>query len=201
MGREIETETASLLLQLARKSVEYYFDKKEISEKELLPVKHLNQKRGVFITIKKQGNLRGCIGLPEPTQPLYLAVIEAARSAAFGDPRFPILIKDEMRKINFEVSILTKPKLLEVDDPEEYLELIEIGRHGLILRCSGTSSLLLPQVPVEQHWTVSQYLNALSQKAGLSFTAWHDEKDAQIFTFEAEVFTEVGQSGKVERIL
>ena len=77
------------------------------------------EKQGVFVTLNKNGQLRGCIGYPQPIMPLYKAVINAARAAAFEDPRFPAVRKDELKEISFELSVLTVPELIEAK-PEEY---------------------------------------------------------------------------------
>lgn len=182
----MDDKDKKLLLKLARESIESYFKNQEPNINEVL---HLNRDRGVFVTLHKQGRLRGCVGYPEPVMPLFKAVVDAARSAAFKDNRFPPLTKDEIRHIKIEISVLTPPEFIKVDDFEEYKQKIELGKDGLILRGSHNSGLLLPQVATENNFTWEQFLNALSQKAGLGFSAWQD-LDNQIFKFQAQIFLE-----------
>jgi AmmeMemoRadiSam system protein A len=182
----MHAEDKKALLVLARESIRTYFldDEPDVSD-----VKHLDKKQGVFVTLTENKELRGCIGFPQAIMPLYKAIIEAARSAAFADPRFPILIEEELPDIEIEISVLTEPELIKVESPEQYLKEIKLGEDGLILRSIYGSGLLLPQVATEHGMTTSQFLNALSQKAGLTFDAWKDLKN-QIFKFQAEVFSE-----------
>jgi len=182
----MDTETKTLLLELARESI---FSELEDDKLNLKPYEHLNDKHGCFVTLHKGSKLRGCIGFTEPIYPLYQLVYEAAQQAAFHDPRFPPVRKEEMAKITIEISILTKPQLLQVEEPEDYLKKIRIGKDGLILKGPNGSGLLLPQVATEHHMDTHQFLNAVSQKAGLSFEAWKD-LDNKLFTFQAEIIKE-----------
>jgi len=175
-----------LLLELARESIKTYFSG---TEPDVSKAKHLNKKQGVFVTLHKKKDLRGCIGFPHPTHALYHAVVEAARSAAFGDPRFPPVIEDEFKDIDIEISVLTVPELIEVKKPEEYLKKIKIGEDGLILKGDEGSGLLLPQVAPEQGWNVTEFLNGLSQKAGYMHEAWKN-LDFKIYRFQAIIFSE-----------
>ena len=179
-------EDKKALLALARESIQTYFSEDEPSVSK---VKHLDKKQGVFVTLTENKELRGCIGFPHAVMPLYKAVIEAAISAAFGDPRFPILTEEELPMIEIEISVLTEPVLIKVESSEQYMKEITLGEDGLILRSIYGSGLLLPQVATEHNMTATQFLNALSQKAGLYFDAWKDLKN-QIFKFQAEVFSE-----------
>lgn len=166
------------LLRIARTSIESYVrDGKvpvfEVNEK-------LKEKGAAFVTIKKEGRLRGCIGSTTAIQPLYLAVRDAAISAAVRDPRFLPLSVDELDEISLEISVLFNKKRAQVNE-------IEIGRHGLIIEKNGKSGLLLPQVAKENRWGVYAFLDATCEKAGLRKGCW---KEAKISTFEAEVFGE-----------
>lgn len=174
------------LITLARQTIEAAFTKKPV---DLTKYKKYNQKRGVFVTLTKDGELRGCIGFVLPQFPLYDAVQRAARSAAFEDPRFPALEAEELGEIRVEVSVLTKPKILKVAKPEEYIKAIKIGRDGLIIKHGFYSGLLLPQVPVEYGWNTETFLEHLCLKAGLPPTAWK-EKGTTIESFQAEIFSE-----------
>ncbi|UCH72588.1 MAG: TIGR00296 family protein, partial [Thermoplasmatales archaeon] len=127
-----------------------------------------NEKQGVFVTIHAFPNLdlRGCIGIPLPIMSLKNAIIEAAKSAT-KDPRFFPITKNELENIIIEVTILTKPELINVNNPKEYLNKIKIGRDGLIVEKDFYKGLLLPQVPVEQGWDKKEFLSNTCMKAGL----------------------------------
>jgi len=179
-------EEKSSLLKLARDSITSYFTKKEI---DISKVKKFSKKQGVFVTLTKNNELRGCIGFPEPYLPLYKAVIQAAKSAAFSDPRFMPLQEKELNEIKIEISVLSVPKLIEVKKPKEYLKKIKIGEDGLIIRSDYGSGLLLPQVFVEYNCDVKQALEMLCQKAGLPSEAWKN-LDNKIYKFQAEILKE-----------
>lgn len=173
------------LLALAKDSIISYFNE---SEPSLEGFENFSEKQGVFVTLHKKGHLRGCIGFPQPTMPLSQAIIDAARSAAFKDPRFPPVTKDELKFIDIEVSVLTVPEEIKVNKPEEYKEKIKIGRHGLIIKNPKGSGLLLPQVATEMDWDVEEFLKNICFKAGLYEESWKSEKSA-IHSFEAQIFS------------
>jgi uncharacterized protein len=175
-----------LLLELARESIKTYFSGKK---PDMSKVKHLSEKRGVFVTLHKKGDLRGCIGFPMPVYPLNTAIVEAARSAAFRDPRFPPVEKDELNKIEIEISVMTIPELVKVNRPNEYMEKINIGEDGLIIEGDYGSGLLLPQVATENNFNVQTFLNCLCQKAGMGFNDWKNLNN-KISKFQAEIFNE-----------
>jgi len=188
-------------VKLAREIVERYTRKEELPKLENYSGV-FDEKRGVFVTINTYPthNLRGCIGIPEPIMPLKNAIKEAAVSATH-DPRFPPLKENELDNIVIEVTILTKPQLIKVNKPQEYLEKIKIGRDGLIAEQGFYRGLLLPQVPVEQGWDVEEFLSHTCWKAGLPFDAWFDE-NTKIYKFEGQIFTEVKpKNGIVEKKL
>jgi uncharacterized protein len=145
------------------------------------PTDKLREHLGAFVTLKIDGNLRGCIGNVQGSGALYRTVWDMARSAAFRDPRFPPLSEDEFKRIEYEISILSP--IEPCPDPE----LVEVGRHGLIISQGGRSGLLLPQVPVEWSWDRKTFLAQTCYKAGLPRDAWK-EPNTDIFWFEAEVF-------------
>jgi len=194
-------EEGAYLVTLARKSILHYLTFGEILKvPEDVPEK-LQQNSGVFVTlntITKEGQkeLRGCIGYPLPIYPLVKATIEAAKSAAVNDPRFPTVEVEELKSIVIEVTILTPPKPLKVQNTEEYLERIKIGRDGLIVRRGGASGLLLPQVPVEWHWDVKEFLEHTCQKAWLSKDCWKDPQ-TEIQVFSGIIFHEQEPNGEV----
>ncbi len=158
------------------------------------------EKAGAFVTLKTypEGHLRGCIGYPEPTFPLYQAVIRAAISAATQDPRFYPVTPGELPNLTVEVSVLTPPEPLRVDDRSKLPGLIMVGRDGLIVRAGPWSGLLLPQVPVEWGWDSREFLDQTCVKAGLPPGCWM-RPDVEVFRFTAIVFAEEKPMGRVVR--
>jgi uncharacterized protein len=138
--------------------------------------------RGTFVTLKVDGELRGCIGYPLPYKPLAEAVAEMAAAAATQDTRFEPLGADELPRLEIEISALTPPR--PVSDVSE----IVVGKHGIIVSKGRYSGLLLPQVPLEYGWDLPTYLGHGCRKAGLPENEW--KKGAQIKIFEAQVFSE-----------
>lgn len=146
------------------------------------------EKRGVFVTITLEGELRGCIGFPNPVFPLGEALKEAAAAAATQDPRFYPVREAELDAVRFEVTVLTEPEVLTCP-AEERPKHIEIGRHGLIASLGSRSGLLLPQVAEEFGWDAEEFLAQTCVKAGLYHGTWEDD-DCIIKTFEGQIFTE-----------
>lgn len=136
---------------------------------------------GSFVTITMSGNLRGCIGTIIGREPLWQNVWNMARQAAFNDPRFPPLTEREWSKCAYEISVLDDPAICP--DPSE----IVIGRDGLILSMYGKTGVFLPQVPVEQHWDLQEYLENLCRKAGLPSKSWQNAA-ARLYWYQALVF-------------
>jgi|TARA_B100002003_G_C14107443_1_gene532676 AmmeMemoRadiSam system protein A len=176
------------LIKLARQSINSEFSRAELNVSKDIKDKY-SSKHGVFVTLNLNDELKGCIGYPEPTLPLFLAVIEAAKSAAFSDSRFSPLSKEGFSKIKIELSVLTVPSLIKVNEAKEYFEKIKIGEDGLILRGNYGSGLLLPQVFVEYDCDVIKALDMLCQKAGLPPHAWNDTSN-KIYKFQAQIFSE-----------
>ncbi len=143
--------------------------------------KALARPRGVFVTINRRGRLRGCIGHIRADQPLYRAVADAALSAAFRDPRFKPITRQEMADLEFEISVLSPLR------PVKNVREVVVGRDGLFIVRGARAGLLLPQVPIEFGWTREQFLTAVCRKAGLAATAWR-EPGTRLYTFTAEVF-------------
>ncbi len=139
----------------------------------------VNRPAGVFVTLTAHGDLRGCIGYIEGIEPLVEAVADNAYSAAFRDPRFTPVRADEYPHLSFKVSVLTP--LEPVKDIGE----IVVGRHGLVLSAQGRRGVFLPEVPLEQGWDLTAYLEHLGLKAGLDRQAW---KRATLQKFESIVF-------------
>ncbi len=140
------------------------------------------QPYGVFVTLKKQGHLRGCIGTFR-SRDVEEMVIEAALLSAFQDPRFPPVQAEEYPDLTFEISLLTPL------EPVQDLQEIQVGRHGLVMEKGPFRGLLLPQVPVEQGWDRETFLKYTCLKAGLPPNCYKDP-DVQIYRFEALVFSD-----------
>jgi len=201
---EFNLEEGKILIKFARENIEYYLKN---NRRILIPDKikeKFSDKYGAFVTLNMYnvtGNpLRGCIGYIEPTYSLYDVIHRISISSAIEDPRFPSVSLDEMDNIVIELSILTPPKLLEVSDPEEYLDKIVIGRDGLIAEKGMRRGLLLPQVPVDhgRNWDVETFLSQTCSKAWLDSNAWRD-KSTKIYSFQAILFEEKEPRGEVER--
>jgi uncharacterized protein (TIGR00296 family) len=202
-------EEGIFLVKLARESLTYYIDhRKKIELPKNYPDK-LGNKSGVFVTlnlyeVKQKGyDLRGCIGRPYPEQSLIEAVIDSAVDAGMRDPRFYPVKKEELEKIQFEITALTPPIKIEVQTIEKLLDAIEIGRDGLLLKASNKyhnrAGLFLPQVPVEWHWNKEEYLSELCGKAGISSNAWKDLENVIVYQFRGEIFEEEHPNGPILR--
>lgn len=155
-------------------------------------------KSGVFVTLNSILGLRGCIGYPLPDKLLFNALEDAAISAATQDPRFSPVKYEELDSITFEVTVLTPPKKIVVNKPEEYLSEIKVGRDGLIVKHGFYSGLLLPQVPIEYGWNEEEFLEYTCEKAGLPKNYWKN-LDTEIQKFEGIVFKEENPNGVVTR--
>lgn len=199
-------EDGKTLINFARDNIENFLrDSRRIIVPEVIKQK-FSDKYGAFVTLNKanfEGNpLRGCIGYIEPTYSLYDAIHKVSVSSATEDPRFPSVTLGEMDEIIIEVSILTPPKVIKVNDPNEYLEKIVIGRDGLIAQQGEwRRGLLLPQVPVDQdrNWDVKTFLDHTCLKTGLPMNAWQDIERVKISSFQAILFEEKEPRGEVVR--
>jgi len=181
------------LVQAARKAVTSKFEKKEFK------LEGFEEPRGVFVTIHSypENELKGCIGFPEPIFPLNKALVQAAIAAASSDPRFVPLEKEELDKIIFEVSVLTKPELIKVKNSKDYKKEIKIGVDGLVAESEGYRGLLLPQVAPEHNMDQEQFLSCTCEKAGLSSEAWKDIEKVKMYKFQAQIFKETKPKGEI----
>jgi AmmeMemoRadiSam system protein A len=174
-------EDKKILLRLARQALEEGVcgagEPKELPD----PTPPLMEHRGAFITLRRHGELRGCIGHVQTSAPLYKTVQECAVAAALADPRFPPVTPDEMPSLHLEISVLSTPMEIAPDE-------VVIGEHGLIITQGWRRGLLLPQVPVTWDWDRERFLEETCLKAGLATDAW--KKGARIEAFTAEVFEE-----------
>jgi uncharacterized protein (TIGR00296 family) len=199
---ELSHEEGKFLIHLARDTVKTFLETEQTLTPPADTPKKMFEKCGVFVTINtlKHGEpqLRGCIGYPYPTTPLVEAVIDAAIQAATQDPRFYPLQRKELDNAVFEVSVLTPPEPIHVENPKEYLSKIKVGEHGLIVEKGFYRGLLLPQVPVEWGWCEEEFLCQCCVKAGLPPDSWLT-KGTKIYQFTAIVFEEQTPNGEVKR--
>ena len=199
----LSDEDGLRLVKLARNGLENYLAK---NVKITVPddiAKKYNEKAGVFVTLnsfrKQVEELRGCIGFPMPERVLCDAVVNAAIESATSDPRFQPVKKDELDEIAIEISVLTSPEIIKVENPKQYKDKIKVGRDGLIVHWRYGSGLLLPQVPVEYKWDEERFLCETCTKAGAMPDAWLYD-DTKVYRFEAIVFKEVEPKGNVIRV-
>jgi len=189
-------EDGKIFVKTARIVIEHYLKTGETIFPE--EIKKYNEKRGVFTTIKnyKNNELRGCIGFPFPIYPLWKALVLSSISAATEDPRFEPMKIEELEKCIIEISILSEPEIIKVENPEDYPNNIEIGKHGLIVQYGIYSGLLLPEVAVEENWDEYTFLSYTCLKAGLPPDAWL-KLPVKIYRFTSQIFREVEPKGEV----
>ena len=135
----------------------------------------LKRNAGVFVTLKRDGALRGCIGYIEPRKPLYQAVLENGVNAAVNDYRFSPVSAAELDGLEVEVSVLTPPR--PIPSPDAFV----VGEQGIVLNKAGRRAVFLPEVAVEQGWDRTETLNQLARKAGLAEDAWREGTDLEVF--------------------
>ena len=188
----LNEEEEKLLLRIARDSLETYVRSGISLDLDEYPLTdRLREKHGAFVTLRRNGELRGCIGYTKSIEALVEAVRDNAVNAAARDPRFNPVTPEELDEIEIEVSALCSGEtpdspFIEVHDINE----IEIGRDGLYLQAGPRGGgLLLPQVPMEQGWDLQQYLSGLCRKAGVSDGAWN-QPGSKLYRFSAQVFSE-----------
>ncbi|MEW5807801.1 MAG: AmmeMemoRadiSam system protein B [Acidobacteriota bacterium] len=183
---EFNPDERSLLLKLARETITSHLKGWEMPDGLIERIKSsekMMQKRGVFVTIKKHGDLRGCIGYIQGIKPLYQAVIDNALSASTKDHRFPPMSASEINEVKIEISIMSP--LRKIDSLEE----IVVGQHGLYLEFGNRHGVLLPQVATEEGWNREEFLNGICRKSGLPENTWRTARPT-LWVFSAEVFGE-----------
>jgi hypothetical protein len=181
----LSDEDKAWLLRLARRSLETYVRERKVLEVEPAESEALRQDGAAFVTLHKNGKLRGCIGSMLATEPLYRTVIEMAVAAASQDPRFKPVRPEELKDIHIEISANTP--LQPVAGPDA----IELGKHGVVVAKGLSRGVYLPQVATETGWTKEEFLsNLCAHKAGLPPDAY--KKDAQLYVFTSIVFEEEG---------
>jgi len=186
MSLELTASEKDTALKLARDTLNLWVKEKRLPEnveKKYEITDRLKQKRGVFVTLKSHGNLRGCIGYVTGRAPVYRAIMDNAVNASTNDPRFPAVEEEELKGIDIEISVMTP--LTEVESIDE----IEVGVHGLVMKRGYRSGLLLPQVPVEWNWDRDEFLEHTCRKAGLERECWKNP-ETTILKFSAQVFGE-----------
>jgi AmmeMemoRadiSam system protein A len=189
MSFTISREEQNILLDDARETIAAALEKRrpEYKRRAADSASALAQPCGAFVTLHINGvsgrSLRGCIGRMSSPEPLEKTVRTMAAEAAFGDPRFPPLGREELPRCSIEISVLSPLELCP--DPRT----VKVGVHGLYLVRQGRSGVLLPQVPVEQGWDLDNYLDYICVKAGLPPGSC-EAPDARLYTFTAAVFGE-----------
>ena len=179
----LNEERRRFLLKAARGAINNYLKTGELKIARTDDPALLEPK-GAFVTLHKDEELRGCIGLIESTFPLNETICRMAVEAAVGDQRFPAVTLSELPGLKIEISVLTIPK--KVSGPEEIVML----RDGVIVKRGYCQGVFLPQVAAETGWDREKFLSILcSQKAGLHPDAWK-ERETEFYTFQAEVFSE-----------
>lgn len=179
---QLNTEQKKILLGIAKKTITYAVNKKSIPDFKITDAA-LNLKYGAFVTIHKNGNLRGCIGNIIGTAALYKTITKMAIEAALHDPRFGQVMPGELDDIDIEISVLSPfEKITDINK-------IEVGVHGLFIKNGYYQGLLLPQVATEYNWDRKEFLEHTCQKAGLSRDCYMRES-CEIFIFSATVFGE-----------
>ncbi len=182
---ELNKNQKKILLEIARKTIEKAVNNEELPDFTNLvnndPVLH--EKCGAFVTIHKDGNLRGCIGNIASSLPLWLTVKKMAVEASLRDPRFLPVSPSEVKDLDIEISVLSPFE--KIDD----INKIEVGKHGLFIKHGFYQGLLLPQVATEYGWDRIQFLEHTCLKAGL-YRDCYKEKKCEIYIFNATVFSE-----------
>lgn len=192
-----EDREGELAVRIAREALEAYVEGRP--RRPFETPGHFQEKSGAFVTINVYpgGDLRGCIGYPQPFFPLLKSVEKSAEGVA-EDPRFPRLRPEELDGVTVEVSLLTPPEIIEVRKPKDLAKLVRIGVDGLSIAQGPYRGLLLPQVPVEEGWDASEFLSEACMKAGLLADAWLDAS-TRVYKFQAEIFREIEPRGPVVR--
>ncbi|HSB56614.1 MAG TPA: TIGR00296 family protein [Nitrosopumilaceae archaeon] len=195
----ISDKDGEILVRTARSAVTAHLTtRKKITLEEDFKSR-FSYNSGVFVTLNKDEELRGCIGFPTPERKLYQSLVDAAVASATEDPRFPSVTFEELSSISFEVTVLTPPEEIRVESTSEYPSKIRVGKDGLIVRWEFGAGLLLPQVPVEYGWNEEEFLSHTCEKAGAPPDYWK-RRSTKILRFEGIVFREAIPNGDVIRI-
>ena len=183
----MDIEQKITLLKISRKTIELYLEerKKLKISKEDYSDKEFWEEKGTFVTITENGDLRGCIGTIYPVRPLILDIIDNSINAAFRDPRFYPLEKEELPLINIEISVLSVPEKIHFKDEKELFDIVKPNVHGVIIRKGFYQATFLPQV-WEELPKPEDFFSQLCLKAGLNKNCYKDPTlDVEIYTVEA----------------
>lgn len=195
----LSDKDGEFLVKTARSAVTEFLK----SRKKIIPQEDFKSRfsynAGVFVTLNKANDLRGCVGVPTPEKKLYQSLVDAAIASATQDPRFPPVKYEELNDILFEVTVLTPPMEVKVENTLDYPSKIKVGRDGLIVKWEFGSGLLLPQVPVEWVWNEEEFLSHACEKAGAPADYWK-RKETKILKFEGIIFRETSPNGNVVRV-
>ena len=178
-----------ILLQIARDALKEAFEHKTVLvPHSIRKAKELLQPSGVFVTILKNGQLRGSMGYPPGTYPLVDGVMRAARDAAFNDPRFKTVRSDEMHELRIRIDVLSK--LAQVKPTQQAIgQSIKAGKHGVFVEYGPFKGLQLPEDAKKYKWTAKECVQKALQKAGLAQEMWND-KSIKIYRFVTQVLEE-----------
>lgn len=181
-GEELAPAEQTELLKIAKETLNSF-----VGEGKIPPLTNTNPKldvrRGVFVTLQKNGQLRGCLGVFDPREPLWKTVIDRTVAAASQDPRFMPVVSNELGEIDIEISVLSSPR--KITSASE----IELGKHGVIVKQGSRGGVFLPQVATETGWDLETFLSQLcSQKAGLPSNCWQSP-ETELYIFTAQVFS------------
>ena len=197
--KQLTDTEGEILVKTARRVVTEYLKTKNRMKLDKEFENKFSFNCGVFVTLNKAQELRGCIGYPLPEKKLFNALEDAAISSATEDPRFSPVKAEELDQITFEVTVLTPPTEIKVDEAKDYPSKIKVGKDGLIVKFGFQSGLLLPQVPVEYGWTEEEFIGHACEKAGLPHDFWKN-KEIKILKFEGIVFKEEIPNGNVIQV-
>ena len=180
---QVTEEEKGILLLAARESIRSIFTGTKSPQVDYTQYPNLKFNMGAFVTLTIEEKLRGCIGYVLGQKTLFETICEAARQAAFYDPRFFPLTPDELDETNIEISILSIPEKIN-----SFKDIV-LGVHGLLLDEENYRAVLLPQVATSNNYTLQQFLSILCEKAGIPPDAWYNKK-LNLKVFTAEVFSE-----------
>ena len=177
----LSSNNQKILLQLARCSIQTYLERKTAPVFES-PAAEFLLPRGCFVTLRKFGKLRGCIGTFDASSPLFENIIRISAESAFSDPRFPPLAEAELKDIRIEISVLGEPQKMNS------IEELELGKHGILIKYGYRQGTFLPDVATEQNWSREEFVSHCAfEKAGLSREEY---ALAEFFIYEVEKFSE-----------
>ena len=185
-------EQGAILITVARDAIKAKLKNKIYSTSSHIR-KLFSFPAGCYVTLRNHDQVRGSMGFPQPDQLLIDAVVAAAEKAAFNDPRYPPLEKEEFNAVTIEISVLTKPKLIMVRNPEEYLKEITIGVDGIIVKGVWEYGILFPNEAIRYGNNLPFMLNQVCIRAQLPADAWQDFNKCVLYKFQAQIFSENNQ--------